>query len=110
VPGIATLVIPAGTIVFKSGSGNDKNKCRAEKAIVVKVETREGKEVPRGVAMHAIRVVNDPTNYIKDCDKYYRAIYKALTVVTSEYGYCFDKSACRSGIHFFMTREEAINY
>jgi hypothetical protein len=108
--GVATLVIPAGTIVYKSDHRNNvANKCRAEKAIVIRVEDMEGNTVKRGFAMRTIGCPKDRTKYYNDQGGY-RLIYKELTVVTPEYGYSFSSHACTSGIHFFLTKARAVSY
>lgn len=85
---IVTLEIPAGAIVF---SPNGK-KCRTNKVRVLKIETFFGEEDDRAYSLY-----NGMSYYVGD----------EITI------HNFDlrcNQECSNGIHFFMTKEEAINY
>lgn len=85
---IVTLEIPAGAIVF---SPNGK-KCRTNKVRVLKIETSLGEEDDRAYSRY-----NGMSYYVGD----------EITI------HNFDLRCnveCSTGIHFFMTKEEATNY
>lgn len=87
---IAKLWIPAEA---KRVNGFD-NKCRAEKAIVLEMRDEEGNEVFEGRSIYEkgfFYKKNHCVECIKDFDD-------------TEF------KTCTSGIHFFMTEEEAKNY
>jgi hypothetical protein len=68
-------------------------KCRTNRAFVVRIESLNGKETyESGNSMH---------------DYYFE--YKVGKEVVPDY-YVEDIEECRSGIHFFLTREEAMAY
>lgn len=116
--GIATLVIPAGTVIYKANGVDreDKNKCRAEQAIVLKVQDLNGKEVKVGWSTHEFYPGHNKTS--KPGQEFerlgdwgsYRFVYRPLTKVFPLEAYSFDDEACKSGIHFFMTADQAISY
>lgn len=89
---IAVLEIPADA--KRSSAGN--NKCRADKAKVIRFETLDG------------RVVDTK---IKCCSCFNKSFYYELgKMVTAEN---FDENRyneCAPGIHFFVSRVDAVNY
>jgi hypothetical protein len=99
---IATFRIPsraARTASVSSSSPEMRTKgkfgkCRAERAFVVAIEDREGKPVKTGHSLH------NP-NFL----------YEAGKEVKPEKEYDPDiRIECTSGIHFFMTKEEAKDF
>jgi hypothetical protein len=98
---IATLRIPSGvarTASLLSSSPQMRaegkfGKCRAERAFVVAIEDQEGKQISEGKSVHN------------------SFIYKVGKEVRPEQNYDPDiRIKCTSGIHFFMTKEEAKEY
>lgn len=92
---IAVLQIPASA---KRSSANG-NKCRCDKAKVIRFETIEGKKI------------SNPEIYIFTSihDLYFDYEVGKTVKPTSEF--CEDRwNECSSGIHFFMNREDAVLY
>ena len=88
---IVKLFIP-GDARRSSATGR---KCRCDKAVVVAIETIEGK--PSGL-----------DEIVSDYDHTF--IYKVGETVT-EPKFCEDRfSECAAGIHFFINRQEAVDY
>lgn len=76
-------------------SSATSRKCRCSKAEVISIMTFDGKEVKEGVA------------YSKRDSSFEYRVGKTVEVSN------FDKNRwneCSTGIHFFMTKQEAINY
>ncbi len=80
---IVKLLIPRGAIVFSING----NKCRTNKAKVLEIEG----------ANRAISYYKDMSYYVGD----------EFTVYTFD---CIYNKECGAGIHFFMTKEEAVRY
>ena len=80
---IVKLLIPRGAIVFSING----NKCRTNKAKVLEIEGRD-----RAVSKHKYM-----SYYVGD----------EFTIYNFN---CMYNNECAPGIHFFMTREEAVNY
>ena len=88
---IATLKIPKGAMVFSING----DKCRTNKAIVLDISSvynPEKKKYDRGRSIH-----NGMSYYVGD----------EFTIHNFD---CQYNKECSTGIHFFMSREEAINY
>ena len=88
---IATLYIPAGS---KRTSSLVSRKCRAEYAKVVDIWNREGKK-------------------IKYCENWHESYHQTYTVgkVVKADKYNDDiRLECTGGIHFFLTKQEAIDW
>lgn len=122
--GVATLVIPRGTVVYKSSDkGDDRNKCRAEQATVVKINPVDRgtfnltmKEVQKAYSIHTFGygTTDDKTSKVGQefelTEGVFRFIYRPLTRVYPLKGFSFENDACESGIHFFTKLEQAIAY
>ena len=80
---IVKLLIPRGAIVFSING----NKCRTNKAKVLEIEGRD-----RAVSKHKYM-----SYYVGD----------EFTIYNFN---CMYNNECAPGIHFFMTRKEAVNY
>lgn len=91
---LVTLRIPAdaGRVVFAG------RKCRASKANVVAITNLFGTPIPDDTVVHS---------WLADFGK---AIYAKETTVTADYFDPRPSAECTHGIHFFLTREEAIGY
>lgn len=87
---IATLKIPKGAMVFSING----NKCRTNKAIVLDISNpyHPERKYDRGRAIH-----NGMSYYVGD----------EFTIRNFD---CQYNKECSTGIHFFMTREEAFDY
>lgn len=89
---IVKLLIPADA----GRSNSTSRKCRAEKAVVLEIQDKEGNVEPNGAEAYSM---------------YYPSfVYRQGEVVTS---YLWDDhrwTTCAPGIHFFLTREEAVAY
>lgn len=90
---IAVLEIPADA---KRSSGDNTRKCRCNKAKVLRFEDLDG---------HVLNGITEGYSYYNK-----RFIYRVGEYVTEDN---FDEDrwkTCSKGIHFFMNRQEAINY
>ena len=87
---IAELIIPASA---KRSHGASR-KCRASSAKVEAIYTKDGAHVKEGVSMQSSAFV-----------------YRVGETVKPKESFCEDRwEECASGIHFFITREEAEAY
>lgn len=90
---IVKLLIPEDA----KRSSSDSNKCRCDKAIVLEIQDLFG------------NVITDDREVVSLHDPSF--IYKKGRTVTPEDDFCEDRwEECSSGIHFFITREEAVDY
>jgi hypothetical protein len=105
---VVAMIIPAGTIVFKAGMDDDY-KCRAEKAIVVKITKSDGKEVKKAYSLYTTHQKFTGQVRSKYQSKYH-FVYTPMTTVYPVRDFSFLKDACMPGIHFFPTYNEALCY
>ena len=96
VRGIAVLEIPEDAKRINAGG----NKCRASKAKVLRIESFDGEELDIDVAYsrYTSSIGQSPMKYSKG---------------EMVYADSFDESrfnTCSNGIHFFMSREDAVHY
>jgi uncharacterized protein YjbI with pentapeptide repeats len=99
---IATLRIPsraARTVSLLSSSPEMRaqgkfGKCRAERAFVVAIEDREGKPVRAGHSFYNFNLIYEVGKEVRPTQNYNSDI----------------RIECTSGIHFFMTKEEAKDF
>ena len=87
---IVELIIPKGSIVFSINN----SKCRTNRAKVVSITDIEGK------VTYNEAISNQDENFI----------YKVGTELEIEDFNLMYNVECAEGIHFFRTREEAVNY
>jgi hypothetical protein len=87
---IATILIPKKA---KRINAYSSRKCRAEYAKVIKIETLKGKSVKTGIGLYSDKMIYTVGKMVRP-DKY----DPSPTV------------ECSNGIHFFITKQEAINY
>ena len=93
---IAVLSIPANA--QRNQDEDDDYKCRASEAKVLRIEHLDGKKMvlKKGVVAKS---GYDP-----------KFAYKVGTTVRPKEEFDTGSYACASGIHFFMRREDAVNY
>ena len=88
---IVVLEIPADARRL-SATGR---KCRCDKAIVIRIEEMDG-------------TTSDLTEIVSDHDSSF--VYKVGEMVSVP-DFCEDRwQECSAGIHFFINRQEAVNY
>lgn len=89
IPCIIKLFIPAEA----KRSSTCNRKCRCNKAIVLDVQTLDGKPVDRAYSAYDPHFIYEPNKVVMAPD------------------FCENRwHECAPGIHFFMERQEAINY
>jgi hypothetical protein len=87
---IATLKIPQKA---KRVNAYSSRKCRAEYARVLSIENDKGKKVKSGIGIHSDKAIYTVGKFIKP-DSYDPSPFVE----------------CSNGIHFFITKQEAIDY
>lgn len=114
---LITLVIPEGTIVYKSSDGYgccDHGKCRAEKAIVVKInDVRSDRSLKEAYSLHGSysKTYEKNKSFIRLGDDKFHFIYHPLTTICPIGKlFSFQEEACAPGIHFFEDRDQAEAY
>ena len=100
---IVTLEIPKDAIVFSINGG----KCRTNKAKVISINSviDESSEFNRAYSLSSIT----PINFNYSCEDLYLSYYKGDEINIKNFN-CQYNVECSNGIHFFMTKEEAIKY
>ena len=90
---IVKLLIPEDAL----RSSGTTRKCRASKAIVLDIQDEEGHSLPESINAHSI------------FNSYF--LYKVGQTVEPQLPFETDRwLSCASGIHFFINRQEAVDY
>lgn len=124
IPCLTTLIIPEGTIVFKSGSRGTYNlnfgKCRAEKAYVVHThiiteDDTMGEKTEEASSLKETTLTIPRSQrhlYRADvaCSGYRHMKYLSGKTVTPLFPFSTRKESCESGIHFFTDKKLALEY
>ena len=93
--GVATDVIVKLRITEDADRCSANHKCRASKVEVIQFETLDGKKLP-----------NDT-----DVRSFWNSMFKYHIGIVESHGYNSNpQDECSNGIHFFLNRDDAVNY
>jgi len=101
---LATLMIPAGAIVFLTDGPHRDKKCRASEALVLRLESiSSGLNAKRAYSFHDRTFTYQAGQYIIP-KEIWRDKPHTGCLMSEEY------EECKSGIHFFRSVSEAVCY
>jgi len=102
---IATLMLPAGAIVFLTDGPERYHKCRASEALVLTLESiKTGRAVKKAMSFYDCTFTYQAHQYVVPKEVWQDRYPHHGRLMSEEY------DECKPGIHFFRTFDEAINY